>query len=197
MTRINIEEFRSAGILAGCSGTAHFFPKLDIICGSRLNRALPNEFFQPMKTSTFIRLLALGLTTSAFICPNIHAGCLTPPSGIVAWWDGEGNANDRTGTNNGTIIGGVTFAPGEVGQAFAFDGTTGYVDTGDALDMGQGDFTIEVWIDGDPRMDNGAALSIRALRAAIASGGGSPPITSASSSSNQAARGMISGPSPM
>src|SRR5581483_4854598 len=52
--------------------------------------------------------------------------CTPPPSGIVAWWPGDGNASDIVGGNNG-IMQGVTFAPGEVGQAFSFDGSTAYV----------------------------------------------------------------------
>jgi hypothetical protein len=47
--------------------------------------------------------------------------------GWLAWWPGDGNANDIVGGNNGTLVGGVSFVPGEVGQAFSFDGATGYV----------------------------------------------------------------------
>src|ERR1035437_2844067 len=54
------------------------------------------------------------------------ADCVSPPVGLVAWWPGEGNANDIAGTNNGIIYGGVSFVAGEVGQAFSFDGTSGY-----------------------------------------------------------------------
>jgi hypothetical protein len=45
------------------------------------------------------------------------------PSGIVGWWSGQGNANDVLGLDNGTLGSGVTFAAGEVGQAFNFSGT--------------------------------------------------------------------------
>ncbi len=51
-----------------------------------------------------------------------------PPSssyGMVAWWPGDGNADDIIGTNNGIIIGGVGFVPGEVKQAFQVTGTSG------------------------------------------------------------------------
>src|SRR5439155_8273912 len=46
-----------------------------------------------------------------------------------------------------------TFAPGEVDQAFSFDGTTGYIEIGDALDANLGDMTVEAWINGDPTME--------------------------------------------
>ena len=53
---------------------------------------------------------------------NLNAECVSPPSGLVSWWPAEGNASDIQGTNNGTFNGPV-FAPGEVAQAFSFDGS--------------------------------------------------------------------------
>src|SRR4051812_262251 len=44
------------------------------------------------------------------------------PSGLVAWWTGDGNALDALGGNNGLLEGGTGFAPGKVGQAFSLDG---------------------------------------------------------------------------
>jgi hypothetical protein len=43
--------------------------------------------------------------------------CIHPPSGLVSWWPGDGNANDIADANSGTLMGGATFAPGFVGQA--------------------------------------------------------------------------------
>ena len=48
------------------------------------------------------------------------AGCVTPPSGLVGWWKGDGNALDSFGGNNG-VNQNVTYSNGVVGQAFAFD----------------------------------------------------------------------------
>ena len=45
------------------------------------------------------------------------------PMGLVSWWRGQGNANDSQSVNNGTLVGGVTFAAGEVGNAFNLSGT--------------------------------------------------------------------------
>jgi len=51
-----------------------------------------------------------------------------PPPGLVGWWAGEGNARDlTTNHNDGAAVGSVTYAPGVVGQAFSFDGSSGYV----------------------------------------------------------------------
>jgi hypothetical protein len=46
---------------------------------------------------------------------------------LISLYRGEGNANDTIGAHNGTAVGGVTFVPGKVGQAFSFDGVTGVV----------------------------------------------------------------------
>ena len=74
--------------------------------------------------------------------------CVPAPSGLVDWWPGEGNANDVVGTNNGTLVGGVSYAAGEVGQAFSFDGTSGYVSIPDSpsLDIFVSSITVEAWI---------------------------------------------------
>ena len=54
--------------------------------------------------------------------------CTATPPGIGAWWPGNGNANDIIAGHRGTIQGGVTFVPGVVGEAFNFDGSTGYIE---------------------------------------------------------------------
>jgi len=75
--------------------------------------------------------------------------CTPPASGLVSWWAAEGNANDSFGTNNGTLLGGVSFTNGEVGEALSLDGVTGSmsVPASASLDVGtNGGFTIEGWI---------------------------------------------------
>jgi len=74
--------------------------------------------------------------------------CLTPPSNMVSWWDGEGNADDIIGTNSGTLQNGTSFSPGKVGQAFSLDGTNDYVTVPSSPDLnfGSNPFTISTWI---------------------------------------------------
>jgi len=70
-------------------------------------------------------------------------------SGLVSWWPGEGDANDVVGPNNGTLMGGLGFATGKVGQGFNFDGVddTISVPPSDTLNVGTGPgFTLECWI---------------------------------------------------
>ena len=49
------------------------------------------------------------------------------PEGIVSWWRADGDATDFAGSNDGTLVNGTTFAAGQNGQAFSFDGVDDYV----------------------------------------------------------------------
>ncbi|MBI2361462.1 MAG: LamG domain-containing protein, partial [Deltaproteobacteria bacterium] len=73
--------------------------------------------------------------------------CVQPPSGLVSWWPGDGDANDIVDGNNGTLQNGATFAAGFVGQAFSFDGVDDFVTFGSTVgNFGTSDFTIDFWI---------------------------------------------------
>jgi hypothetical protein len=67
--------------------------------------------------------------------------------GVVSYWAGEGNAQDSVGGNHGTIVGGVSYVPGVVGQGFAFNGVDGAIVLPDApnLRLTQS-LTITAWI---------------------------------------------------
>src|SRR5262249_48027844 len=59
-------------------------------------------------------------------------------------------AADIIGNNNATLQGGTTYVVGEVGQAFHFDGSTGYFQaptTG--LPTGSSDRTMELWFNAE------------------------------------------------
>ena len=68
------------------------------------------------------------------------------PPGLVSWWRAEGNALDALGANNGTLQGGATFAPGEVGQAFSFNGSSSYVSAPDSPSLRPSSLTLEGWV---------------------------------------------------
>ncbi|MFC1707159.1 LamG domain-containing protein [Planctomycetota bacterium] len=65
----------------------------------------------------------------------------------VGEWRAEGNADDSAGWHHGQLQGAATFAAGEVGQAFSFDGSSGYVQIphDDALNM-TGAITMTAWV---------------------------------------------------
>jgi len=71
--------------------------------------------------------------------------CTAVPSGAVAWYRAESNTVDAVGPNNGTINGGVTYTTGNVGQAFNFNGTTGYISVPDNTTLHPSSLTIEGW----------------------------------------------------
>ena len=96
---------------------------------------------------TFL-LLLLSVMSAGLVLAQV---CLTPPSGMVSWWPGDGNANDIVGGNNGALQDGATFAPGLVGPAFSFNVSTvpgAYVDVPNApnLNPGTSDFTVDFWM---------------------------------------------------
>src|SRR5207244_9513423 len=55
--------------------------------------------------------------------------CSGVEDGRVAWWPGDGNANDTIGGNNGAFQNGATAsAAGQIHEAFSFDGGSQYVE---------------------------------------------------------------------
>lgn len=65
----------------------------------------------------------------------------------VAWWRAEGNGYDSTGSRDGTLEDGVSFAAGRLGSSFSFDGLddTVRVPDGPGLDLSAG-VTIASWV---------------------------------------------------
>jgi hypothetical protein len=59
------------------------------------------------------------------------AASVVPPAGLTDWYTGDGlnptTAADIAGSNPATIVGGVTYVPGKVGNAFSFNGTDSYL----------------------------------------------------------------------
>lgn len=87
--------------------------------------------------------------TSTALDAGDNAAAVSPLSGtagLVDWFRGDGNAQDSTGRSSGTLNGNVSFAPGEVGQAFNFGGA-GYVALPASADLvGSVAFTVSAWV---------------------------------------------------
>jgi hypothetical protein len=88
------------------------------------------------------------LSSNAVLTVNLPPSCAPVPSGLVGWWPGEGNADDIAGTNHGAMVGGVSYAAGEVNQTFSFDGSSGCVSVPDSpsLDSFTTNITVELWM---------------------------------------------------
>ncbi|MCX6928589.1 MAG: LamG domain-containing protein, partial [Verrucomicrobia bacterium] len=83
---------------------------------------------------------------SAGKCPAIPTNCVPLPSGLVSWWQAEGNGSDVLGTNNATLMNGAGFATGKVGQAFSFNGVNQYVSVPDSPSLRPANLTVEGWV---------------------------------------------------
>lgn len=91
---------------------------------------------------------AIGCLSVAF---SLSAG--EARAALISYWAAEGNANDSVGPNSGTLVDGATFAPGVVGQAFSFNGTS-YVQAPTlGLPTSTEDRSIDLWF----RIDSYAA----------------------------------------
>jgi sugar lactone lactonase YvrE len=57
------------------------------------------------------------------------------PSGLVGWWTANNTGADVMGLNNATLFNGATYATGEVGQAFNFDGVNDRISVADSASL--------------------------------------------------------------
>ncbi len=69
------------------------------------------------------------------------------PARLVARWKAENNAYDLISGSNGVVYPGTTFAAGQVGQGFSFDGVSGRIlnTNTPSLTNVQNNFTLEFW----------------------------------------------------
>jgi hypothetical protein len=76
-------------------------------------------------------------------------GCTPAPTGLVAWWRGEGDAKDAAGRNDGELVGGVGFDEGFVGQSFWLDGESGRVRVPASASLRVTSLTLAAWVTPD------------------------------------------------
>ena len=66
---------------------------------------------------------------------------------VVSHWTADNTAADSVGTNNGSLQSGTTYAAGQIGQAFSFDGINDRVGVADSDSLKlTRSLTIEAWI---------------------------------------------------
>ena len=86
--------------------------------------------------------------------------CTAPPSGMVGWWPGDGNADDIQGPTfeNAVLRGNATYSSGKVQQAFSFDGSQGsFAEIPDSPSLNPTNaFTVDGWFYIDPFAPRGA-----------------------------------------
>jgi Concanavalin A-like lectin/glucanases superfamily/Carboxypeptidase regulatory-like domain len=111
----------------GSNGFGPFFGKVDEV--SIYNRAIT----QDEVTSIF----------NAGITGKLKQNATINSSSLVSLWQGEGNANDTRGANNG-VFAANTYAPGKVGQAFSLNGSNDSVNMGSVQSTQL--FSLEAWV---------------------------------------------------
>lgn len=92
---------------------------------------------------------AYGWAISSNAVLMVDTNCFSAPSGLVAWWPGDGNGLERLTGTFATLHGGLTFSGGLVEQAFDFNGSDAYViaPASLSLDVGKQDgLTVECWL---------------------------------------------------
>jgi hypothetical protein len=67
---------------------------------------------------------------------------------MTGWWPGDGNTDDIVGDRTAVLRDDATFGAGHVGDAFVLDGSGDFVEVphDPALDVGSGDFTVDLWV---------------------------------------------------
>jgi uncharacterized delta-60 repeat protein len=82
---------------------------------------------------------------------------VAPPAGIIGWWPGDGGPNDISGSTYAVPLNDTSYAAGQVGQAFSFDGSDDGLAVGGSANV-QGARTIEAWV--FPHANSGYGLPI-------------------------------------
>jgi hypothetical protein len=73
---------------------------------------------------------------------------------LVAWWPGDGSTEEVVSALDGDSVGGATFGPGLVDQAFHFDGVAGHVEVADTATLSlPAGFSITGWVQSPPARD--------------------------------------------
>jgi Concanavalin A-like lectin/glucanases superfamily len=81
--------------------------------------------------------------------------CISPPSGMISWWTGDGNAKDLFSRNFGFAEGNPAFVGATVERGFNLDGRDDRIRIPSSTDLNpSSQITIEAWIKPTPEPDN-------------------------------------------
>jgi hypothetical protein len=140
---VNVEEVKQEGeyLLVKASIDRDLFSFSTVATQVEV-RPEPKVLPRPRPTPTPVPVWIPPVTVST----GLNTPRIQPPEGLVSWWPGDGNANDIVASNHGTLLGGVTFVPGLVGQAFLLNGRDSVVEIADSGDLNiTGDLTVDLW----------------------------------------------------
>jgi hypothetical protein len=143
---VNGVQTNGAGIGPGYVPTANFTIGGAFAGGSEINGVV-DEVTVYNRALDGTEISAIYGSGSAGKCAQ-DLGCIGPPANLIAWYPGDGDASDIQHANDGILVGNTSFVSGQVGQAFAFDGTGDYINVGDipALRLTGTEVTLQGWI---------------------------------------------------
>ncbi len=110
-------------------------------------RSRPRSRLRAFGGASLVLTVVASLTL--IIAPAASARSTT---GLVGWWEAEGDASDSAGSNDATLLNGAGFGPGQVGQAFTFDGTDDYGLIPDSPSLKPPQLTVELWFRPDTNL---------------------------------------------
>ncbi len=84
-------------------------------------------------------------TLSGVSAPLAGGFTVTAGSGLVSWWQGNGNIFDTTGANNPSASNGISFVPAVTGLGFSI-GSNGFIDIPPSASLANQQFTMAGWV---------------------------------------------------
>jgi hypothetical protein len=120
--------------LAGATGTQLQLPSVSATQAGHYAVVVTNAFGSITSTAAVLTVL-------------VPPPCNSPAPGLVGWWRAAGNTRETVTGVGGSLAGQAGYAPGKVGTAFVFDGTTDGVHVmGQSAGLQLQNFTIEAWV---------------------------------------------------
>lgn len=109
---------------------------------------MKTKFYTARAMLALAMALSLSLASASGAAASKTKECLPPPAGMTGWWTGDGNTDDLIGGRNALLHGDAVTGKGLVDQAFILDGDGDFVSVphDPALNLGTGDFTIDLWV---------------------------------------------------
>lgn len=113
------------------------------------NAMQPLSKRRPATTNKLFTMLGVLIVGAVWVGINFPALAqyAPPPSGLVSWWRGDGNANDSADGNNGVPLNGAGYTTGVFGSAFWFDGINDHVRIADSSNLRiTSAITLSAWV---------------------------------------------------
>ena len=153
MIRLSSSDFAESVILHNSANTAIYTVATG---GAAGDARVPNSygFFTLPATGTYIISASRwgnGGSPTGNYTLTLHSDRtvpgVTPPSGLIAWYAGEGDTRNQQGNSPGTFNGTPTYLTDYAGQSFSMNGTDRYVEVPSATEpFNVSSLSVEAWV---------------------------------------------------